>query len=247
MSEAITRNSERFLTAFRRIERWLETHAPGARRIDGFGNSINHFAKKNNVIRRFRDDLRQFAELRNAMVHEYAGEKLIAEPNDWTVERIEMIAQELVQPPRVLPAFAKQVITVPPEASVSTALRVMHEHGFSQVPVSQDTRCRGLLTGNTIARWLAARISEDIFSLEETTVADVLHFAGQEKTSNFRFAARDTTLFDVLDLFATNRAKRLEAVLITHSGDPGESLLGIITTADLPEVHHLVGLHGDEG
>ena len=242
MDQDPTTNSDRFLTAFRRIERWMETHAPGSRRIDGFPNAINHFAKKNNVIRRFRDDLRQFAELRNALVHEYAGHKLIAEPNDWTVRRIELIAEELVSPPRVLPTFAKEVVTISPDDSVSRALRLMHEHGFSQMPVYSDTRCRGMLTGNTIARWLAARVSDDVFSLAETTVADVLRFAGQEKTHNFRFAARDATLFDVLDLFTTHRAKQLEAVLITHSGDPAEKLLGIITTADLPEVHHLVGI-----
>ena len=233
-------NSERFLTAFRRIERWLESNTRGGRNYDGFTHALHHFARHNNVIRRNRDDLRQFAELRNAMVHEYAGEKVIAEPNDWSVERIEAIAQELASPPRVLPAFSKQVVTVAPAASLAEALRMMAKHEYSQLPVYDNGRCRGLLTGEAIARWLRGRVEDDVVSLSEPTVAQVLRTGGSQR-ENYRFVDRQTTLFDVLDLFASHRAAKLEALLITHSGKPTEAPLGIVTTHDLPEVHHRSG------
>jgi hypothetical protein len=96
----------------------------------------------------------------------------------------------------------------------------MFEQSFSQMPVYDGAIFVGLLTANTVARWLGASVAEDIFSLSETPVSDVLGYT--EDKDNFSFLRRDSTLFEVLEKFQTfeREGKRLEAILITQNGKP---------------------------
>jgi len=73
-------------------------------------------------VRRFREDLREFADLRNAIVHDRMHDEVIAEPNSWAVERIGMIANLLTAPPAVIPLFEKRVFTVDEEQSLGEAV-----------------------------------------------------------------------------------------------------------------------------
>lgn len=112
-------------------------------------------------MRRYRDDLKEFADLRNAVVHERGGGQPIVEPNDWAVARIRAIAEHLMSPPRVLPQFQTSVVTLTP-ATIGEAVVIMHERSFSRIPIYEHTQFMGLLTSNTIARWLSASVADDI-------------------------------------------------------------------------------------
>ena len=113
---------------------------------------------------------------------------------------------------------------------------MMVEHSFSQIPITEDGHIGGVLTTNTIARWLGANVREDIFSLSETTINDVIAYT--EDPENHVFVNRKTTLFEVLERFQDfdNRGKKLEAVLMTDTGKSTQRLLGILTVSDLPKV-----------
>ncbi len=232
----LKKNSDRFIDAFNKIEEYLRRYTKRGK-SESFYALVATASESHATVRRFSTDLKEFADLRNAIVHERTDGHVIAEPNDAAVEAIEHIASLLLNPPKVIPLFQSEVETVSVDDPITEAVRTMFEKSFSQVPVYDGISFVGLLTSNSIARWLGARATEDIFSLSETPVSDVLEYT--EDTENFYFLRRDATVFEVLEAFHTfeRQGKRLEAILITQNGKRSESLMGIITIWDLPKIY----------
>ena len=83
-------NSDRFLVAFSRIEQSLRKMTKSSKQ-DSFGTLLDRATST--TIRRFSNDLREFAELRNAIVHERGGGYVIAEPHPETVHRLNQATQ----------------------------------------------------------------------------------------------------------------------------------------------------------
>lgn len=77
----------------------------------------------------------------------------------------------------------------------------------------------------------------EILLTDQTTVSAVQAHA--EREGNYRFLSRDATLFDAAKAFRVEPDDYgpIDAALITENGRSEESLLGIVTMADLPKVH----------
>lgn len=229
------KNSEAFLNAFAKIERHLR-RVTAAKPWMPFVQLVSRASKFSPEVRRFREDLREFADLRNAIVHDRMHDEVIAEPNAWAVERIDMIANLLTAPPAVIPLFEKRVFVIDEDQSLGEAVRLMRKHSFSKLPVQgPDGVYVGLLTANTIARWLGA-VSGESVNLRKTTVREVVGHTENGESEVFVPAA--TSVFEVYEQFhrAESRGKTLEAVMITHDGLPSSKIIGIITISDLPRL-----------
>jgi predicted transcriptional regulator len=226
-------NADRFLDAYAQIEHELKKELNLKRHVR-FYELLDLACKKNPVVRRYKFDLQEYGDLRNAIVHNRGGGKVIAQPNDDTVKKIERIAGLLTKPPRVISFFQKEVITVAAEEPLSKALRLLDRYNYSQLPIIKKDVIAGLLTSNMIVRWMAAALENDCIGLQEVCVRDLLSFSG--KKDNYKIVAAMTSLYEVQDLFCLYQAKahKLEAVLITRNGRPEEKILGIITNLDLP-------------
>jgi len=232
-------NSSSFLASFSKIERRLRglAGAEGAHRHRTFLELVTACEGKHTVVRRHSTDLREYADLRNAIVHERSDGHVIAEPNERAVRSIAQIAALLCSPPPALPIASTPVLTLPSSEPLAHAVSTMAQKSFSQIPVVDANQCVGLLTATTIARWLGAHVSDDIVSLGETTVRTVL--SHQEHRPNHAFLGRKAVLYDVLDAFegAMHTGRPLDAVLFTDTGRATEKLLGIVTLSDIPEVY----------
>jgi predicted transcriptional regulator len=147
-----------------------------------------------------------------------------------------------MDPPRVIPEFQRDVVSVSTGSSVSEVVTIAYRHSFSQLPVLDSGSLIAVVTTNSVVRWLGANVTEDIFSLQESTVEDVLKHA--EFPDNFELVSRDCDVFKVLDLFRSHdeEGRRLDAILITNSGKTSEKMLGIISPWDLPRLHSVVAL-----
>lgn len=237
-------NSKRYLNAFNEIEdalRRLVSAVKGER----FYELIRKAAQKERSIKTYSDDLKEFADLRNAIVHERCGGEPIAEPHYNTVLRIEGIRDYIIAPPTVEPIFFNDVITCKPDDGIGETAKIMLKNSFSQIPIYKDKDFKGLLTTETISRWLADRLETDDMLLEEN-VGTVATFC--EYDDNYRFISRRTTLFDVLEHFDdfTKRGRNLDALIITHSGKINQKPLGIVTVYDLPEIFRVINNFGVE-
>jgi predicted transcriptional regulator len=228
-------NAERFLNAFIKIERHLRK-LTNEDRGTRFSTLVSSASRSHPAVKRYETDLKEFADLRNAIVHERTDGRPIAEPYDQTVEELERIVTLLLKPPALIPPFQSKVVALTTSDPVSRAVEIMLKNSFSQVPIYEDKEFIALLNTNTIARWLGASIAQDIFSLSETMITDVLGF--MENEDNCLFFGRNNDIFDVLECFQQweQQGKRLEAILITADGKRNQSLLGIITVHDLAKI-----------
>lgn len=233
-------NADRFLGAYNEIDKYLR-HLTRGDKSEGFYKLIEIASRSDRRVRQFSIDLKEFADLRNAIVHERTDEHIIAEPNERAVAKIVRLAQILMDPPKVFPLFGvDNLFTLQADLPIANAVTVMEEKSYSQVPIFVRDKFKGLLTSNTVARWLGASVEEEIFSLTETLISDVL--VHTEDRDHVTILGRNSDIFEVVDMFRQRerQGKRLEAILITHSGNADETPIGLITTYDFPKLQEVL-------
>ena len=194
----MTGNSDKFLSAYNEIDKWMRGKL-GAGREESFVAILRRLSKSNELVRFWRTELEELAELRNAIVHQSKNGHVIAEPHDDTVNQIRDISSQLLSPRRVIPMFQANVVSIGSGDSLLDALRRMREGDFSQIPVVDGTKIVGVLTANTISRWLQAYSQAGLVDLADTVVREVLRSVEEDEV--FRVTSRSETCYDVLSHF----------------------------------------------
>jgi predicted transcriptional regulator len=161
---------------------------------------------------------------------------VIAEPNERALRDFTHIRDVLLRPPKVVPRFGGKVLLKQAQDPVGDAVVAMREGSYSQVPIISGQEVKSVLTTDTVSRWLAHESSNDLVSLLETRIEDVLPHT--EDPEHYAVLSQDATLVDVLGVFEdfVSRGKVLNAILISSSGQPKLPLVGILTVHDLPAV-----------
>lgn len=227
------KNSERFLSAFNSIEKHLSKKRNTHNYIR-FSQAIDIAKKEDAIVRRYANDLLEFADLRNAIVHERTEPNfVIAEPHDSTVLNIESIVRELSNPKTVIPTFRSDVFTFQINHCLTDVLKIIRDRRYSQFPVYNNNEFVGIISENGITNWLAKNIEEDIISLVETPLEFIIQC--EENKNNYHFISRNTSIYEVEEIFKKRLSEgtKLDALLITHNGRKSESLLGIVTPWDI--------------
>lgn len=232
-------NATKFLDAYERIRKHLISKLQ-LNKGESFKILIDR-SRDDAVVKRYTNDLREYADLRNAIIHESTDDHIIAEPCTEVVNQITKIADLITAPTPVLPTLLRTVVGYAPEVSIGEVVKEMQRHSYSQVPViRQNAVVTGLLTTDTIVRWLAAEVKEDVLSLSETPLSKVLKCADKDPKNAPRhiLLSRNEPLLNVVATFEEemHSGRRLDAVLITQNGKAGEALLGIATVWDIPKI-----------
>lgn len=238
---APVRNSDAFLAIFSDIEKWLRS-AAGADKGVPFFQVVDRAAGRNATVRRYRDDLKEYADLRNAIVHERGDGRVIAEPNERALTEFQLIRQALIDPPKVVPLFGREVKCRADEEPVGHAVADMRSGSFSQMPILRAGAVIAVLTSETVVRWLASEVENDLVSLMDTPIRDLLPHVEDEE--HYCFLPRTASLHEAVSQFESfaSRGKTLDAILITEAGRPNQKLLGILTIYDLPAILESLGL-----
>mgnify|MGYP002619658966 CR=1 FL=1 len=227
-------NAEQFLNHFNEIERWLKS-TTGYQNHLSFIEMLHQCKERNAIVRRFFDDLHQFASLRNAIVHTRRNNRPIAEPYDETVKALESIKNELLRPPLV--PKTPNVFVVRQETELEHLLVAIKNYDYSQVPVlDNENKVIEVINTNTIARWLSEKTVDDIISLKETFVKDLLPHI--EHSNNYKLISRTINLYEAASIFQKTSSvnkHNLDAILITENGHNSERLIGILCLEDLAE------------
>jgi predicted transcriptional regulator len=227
--------SSTFLDVFNAIEDWLRRQANVAPGVE-FHEVVHLVAENHGGVKRHANLLKKCGRLRNFVVHEYSRDRPMAVPTLYTVERITAIRDELLSPPSLYSVCTRPVATCGPSDPVGSAAKTMRDGSYSQLPVYDGTVFVGLLTAEAVARWVAGNLADGQELMEEEKVAAVLRH--QEDPENHAFRGRASTVLDGLGAFDDflHRGKRLEAILVTESGQPAEHPLGIVTVHDIPKL-----------
>lgn len=180
------------------------------------------------------EDLKEFADLRNAISHgAYKDFIPIAEPLQETVDALERIRDLLLHPPLAMQVLPPQeVVTVSPEDDIRVALEVVRTTTISQFPIYDGNICTGLLTTNTIARWVAADL-DDNDHLDARIVSEVLEYA--ESSDQAVFVPRDVTAGEALHtlLSPMDNGVLPRAAVVTEHGTPRQRPLRVIGGSDI--------------
>lgn len=109
----------------------------------------------------------------------------------------------------------------------------LYEGDYSQMPVRDRGVWTGLLTSETIARWMAARTGRQLTVDERAPVREVVSYTEEP---DFRIVSRATPARDIVELFHSraDSGRPLAAILVTDGGQPEDSLRAILTPYDLP-------------
>ncbi|GAB2498579.1 hypothetical protein CATRI_07145 [Corynebacterium atrinae] len=223
-----------FLAAFNAIETHLR-EVLDAKKSDSFRWMVDQAKRQHLVSEQQANDLKEFAELRNAISHgQYTDDfRPIAEPLPETVSAIERIRDVLRDPPTALGVLGHHEVQVfAPGDDIRQVLRVVRATTISQFPIYEQQRYVDLLTTNTIARWVAADL-DDNEHLDARTVAEVLRFA--EGSDRAVFLPRSVTAQEACDALTTPTKDGTlpRAALITEHGKAHQRPLRIIGGADL--------------
>lgn len=96
--------STRFLNAFTEIEHYLRKQS-GSSTFESLGSLLRKAANSSKPIKMHRRNLEELADLRNAIVHERRNGETIAEPHLDIDKEIELIKDQVIQPPKIGNSF----------------------------------------------------------------------------------------------------------------------------------------------
>ncbi|MFC7062221.1 CBS domain-containing protein [Halobacillus seohaensis] len=228
---------ERFELAFNQIhQRLKEMHS--FPKNDNFVELLNR-SQDRSVVKEHFDTLRQYAKLRNAMVHERVREDFyIATPHIEVVEELEVINQTLDQPPLALDIATKPVMFFYEESPLLDVMDAFRKHEVSQFPIYDGVGGEfiGLLTDTVIVHWMSLQLKEGVIDVTDVKVSNLLK---NKAEYNVKFMPEDATVFGVEDIYEHSHVegRKLKSVIITNDGKHGSSPLGIITAWDLIKVN----------
>lgn len=222
-----------FIRLFNELDEYLKK-LTRQQRLRTFPERVAEVARRSASVRRWRDNLRDFSELRNAIVHDrYYPERIIATPTEDAVEQMRYIVGQIIEPVTLGGHFSSELTCFTPQSPLVDVLRWLRDHDFSQA-VLYDGEL-GILTVKGIARWLTAQTEIECLMLSETKVADVLPF---EQPGSFIVLGRNNTVDEAREAFEHELAhgqRKLYAILFTQTGKATQKPLGIVTPWDLIE------------
>ncbi len=223
--------AERFLQSFRLLEARVHLLAHVGSEVP-FGAALKLACEHSPELRRYQGELRHFAALRNAIVHEpYVGGEPIADPRADTIMQLEDVVRAVLAPPSALSVLKDPVVVASPHMRLKDAAGLMLDANFSQLPVVDGGRVMDVLTSTAVARYLTQVVFADSTADDAVEVGAVVPY---DQDREFALELGGATALTVVEDFEKREegGHLLSAVCLVEEGSQG--LLGIATVYDLP-------------
>jgi len=225
--------AEEFIQLFNKVAHFL-SQLVIPQNFAKFWTLVDSASVNSAAVRANAGDLKQFANLRNAILHdaEYPAH-IVATPSIEALSKFRKVVRDVIEPPRLIPTFARHVRCFSPSDTLSAALGFMREHDFSQVVVKGVDGKLGMITVEGIAWRLADGISGTLPPADAAAIGEIVAL---EPPGAFRVMDARKNIFDAVDAFRNSIRRdstRLSAILITENGDLEEEPIGFITPSDL--------------
>lgn len=221
------KNSERFLNAFVNIEMLLKEKLKTNRY--SFSKMVHLASKRFADVRHVREDLLEYAQLRNAIVHNRINkDEVIAEPHDKVVEHIEAIETFLSQAKSLEELSFPTVFTAETSDDLKRISEIQEAKNYSVVPVYDAKIYQGAIH---------ARLYQRAYALSQgdlQTVEDVLQYDVYQ--DRIFFITKKMPIWNVLEFYMQEyeKGEALIALFVTETGSRKEKIEGILTHADIP-------------
>ena len=229
-------NAKRFISAYNQIDQSLRNQYDLSKSIS-YTEAVRKSARANAVVKKFEDKLIDYGRLRNAIVHSFNEDVVIAEPHADVVDEYESIARTICTPPLAIDTVInKDVKTLSHDTLLCDVIEGIYKSGNSNWPVYKE----GMLIGVANSRKLIKEIGKKIYEKKDldeyvnnTIIEDAINDFGQD--TYYTIANKNVTLDKILNLFSENW--KLSLIIITETGSLLEQPIGIIAIADIMDVN----------
>lgn len=232
-------NATRFINAYNKIDVKIRA-LYNYKSAQSFSDCIRRSALVNSIIRKYEDELVDFARLRNAIVHKSYDEKIIAVPCDEAVALIEHVEKLLYAPPKIADYLTeKKIVSVDERLSIKQVIMMFEKTGHSSMPVYHDGVMIGIINSKRIVKEIGKiivkgkNVSEFI---NGTAIGEIL--LDDDFNTYYKLLAKTDSLEEVLNAFEEN--KKLLAVVISEKGIKGERIVNFITAVDLAQINKIL-------
>lgn len=235
-------NAQTFLDHYAAIERYLRRLYGTREYHESFLQLIAKAEPKNAVVAYYAADLKEYGELRNAIVHKRVpGDgAIIAEPHSFVVERMANIRNMIEHPTKAADVMTKPIYTVTTRDLLYPTAQIMFKNVYTHVPVYDGTAFVGVLSESAILRWIGQKLSSEEELHVTHTIGELANWLDQSgnKFNDYEFMPQTMIVLDVKKRFehALADGRRLGAIFITKTGKNTEKILGMITAWDLPKI-----------
>ena len=225
-------SADKFISIFNTLEDWLKTkYNQGTH--DTFYHLIEAASDKNRAVHRHQRFLKRMGDLRNAIFHDREfPQKIIADPREDIVAEFETVLNKIMEPIKLLTKASHELDVFTPQTKLTQILQLMREMDYSQVIVQNLDDSFSLITREGISMWVEANIDEDVVSIKETLLEDVLPY---EKEQCWVFVPRQINIYDGIAKLS-NHAHRIQALIITENGLSHQKPLGLFTIWEMKEI-----------
>ncbi len=227
-------NSEIFIDIFTEIELKLKEIC-GDTYHSNFVELLRRSRNLSPTAKRYENDLREYAQLRNAITHTRRENFIIAEPHNDVINEIRHIRNLLYNPPKISKVMQEKPYFATPKTLILEMLRIFADKGFMRCPVIDGNKIICLITAKTLARWVVSNPS----NFKNTTLDAVIPFAD---VTDYTIVSENTDIVSVIGQFKNSikKGNYIQAVLITRNGLADSPLQGIITPSDLPKLMEMI-------
>ena len=232
-------NARRFINSYNKIDVQLR-NLFDYKANQSFSDIVRRSADKNLVVRKYENELIDFARLRNAIVHKSIDEIIIAEPNDEVTEQFEMIEKLLCTPPKISDIFKdKNIVSIEGDMNLREVILLFEKTGFSNIPVYSKNTMIGVINHKRIVRAIGRTIlnGKDIdYYLNNTNCGNILN--PTDMITYYAVMSKNDLIEKIAMMFEEN--KKLRAVLITEKGFVGEKVINLLTSLDLALINKIL-------
>ncbi len=231
--------AEEYRIEFNKLETMLKKRA-NARSEESISSVVTSLVNihKDRVVRQFQRDIRQFIELRNAIIHQ-STDRAIAEPYEETVAALRQLVVNIEQPKAAWDIATTELIKVSLEDSLSDVVGQMAQMHITSLPIVEDKKVIGFVSENTIVKIVDKAFEYGGALIDEAKIKDVAYDQPYGDDSDvYAYVTRKVTVYEIEDMFndAIKKGKRLLAILVSDKGDASATPLGIITAWDLHKI-----------
>jgi hypothetical protein len=225
---------DQFLGMFAEIENCMKIaleKRPNARFID----TAREYIQVHNLPSSYLVSLQTYAALRNAIDHNsHRGAYPIAEPIPEIVEEIRQLRDKIKAPPEAIAVLPEMdVRSVHSGEPVSMALEYVRQFDFSQLPIYESGQYVGILTTNTIARWIAQQIVDGGVH-RDAAISEVMEF--REPRDCALLVDRTLTAADAIHQlsYGSPDGGPVNALILTENKLPCDRPIRVIAVYDVP-------------
>lgn len=152
--------AQEFIRTFNQVQNFLSQLVNSDKYLP-FSRLVDDVSKLSPAVKAKSGELKQFAKLRNAIVHdsEYPPH-VIAIPSQEALQRFTHLAEMILRPDLLIPTFEAIVHCFLPTDHLAAALLFMRANDFSQVVVRDGPGQLVMLTVEGVTRWFANSLND---------------------------------------------------------------------------------------